>query len=281
MAKTNEKAVAVIGSGSVPNVAVKPSEKLSIGNVDASDIVIPRVKLLQAISPEVEEYDAAKPGHFWHTLASESLGPSLRFVPIIIRKSYVLWAPRGDQRGILARANDGEHWDVKDAFKVKPKGSAKEVIWSTECGTVSGSGLSRFGSSIPDDSNSQPAAALVYQFLAYFPDYPELSPSIILNTRSSIKPATQLVGKIQLRPANIFDQLYVMNSVKAEGAEGPYYNYQYISDGFPDKEVFEITQGLYHRFAEQTIRAADENEDVSASSRGATVGTDTGPNAKF
>ena len=84
-------------------------QKASIGNVDSSDRIIPRIKLIQAISPELQDYPEAKAGQFWHAIAQQNLGPTIYSIPIVIRKSYVLWAPRGDDRGILARAMDGIH----------------------------------------------------------------------------------------------------------------------------------------------------------------------------
>jgi hypothetical protein len=140
-------------------------KKASIGNVDSSDRIIPRIKLIQAISPELQEFPEAKAGQFWHTTAQQNLGPSLKAIPIIIRKSYVLWAPRSDDRGILARAMDGIHWDPADAeFTVKPKGSSQSITYRTRK-TVAESKLDQFGSSIPGDANSPPAASLTYNMM--------------------------------------------------------------------------------------------------------------------
>ena len=108
------------------------AKKSKLGNIDATDQIIPRIKLIQAISPELVEYNDAKAGTFWHTVACETLGDKLTAIPIVIRKSYILWSPRNDERGILARAMDGIHWDVPNAeFTVKPKGSPSSVTYNT------------------------------------------------------------------------------------------------------------------------------------------------------
>src|SRR3954469_13644268 len=104
--------------------------KAKIGNVDSSDRIIPRIKLMQAISPELTDFPDAKAGQFWHTIAQQNLGPSIRAIPIIIRKSYVLWAPRSEARSIVAGSMDGIHWGPADAeFSVKPKGAAQPVVY--------------------------------------------------------------------------------------------------------------------------------------------------------
>src|SRR6187431_2433159 len=243
-------------------------QKAKIGNVDSTDRVIPRIKLIQAISPELTEFEDAKAGQFWHTIAAQNLGPTIKAVPIIIRKSYILWAPRNDDRGILARAMDGINWDPANAeFTVKPKGSANSVTYKTK-DTVAESGLDMFGTSIPGDANSPPAASLTYNMLWYLPDHPDLSPAVIINTRSSVKPMQQLLSKIDAKTVPHFCQVYTIGSVQQKGAEGPYFNYTYNGAGFVDQETIKITESLYHRFAEARWTANEETADVSEGSNG-------------
>jgi len=240
--------------------------KAKIGNVDSTDRVIPRIKLMQAISPELVEFPEAKAGQFWHTIGQENLGPTLRAIPILIRKSYVLWAPRNDDRGILARAMDGIHWDPANAeFTVKPKGSAQSVTYRT-ADTVAESGLDQFGTSIPGDANSPPAASLTYNMLWYLPDFPELSPSVIINTRSSVKPMQQLLSKIDAKPVAHYVQMYNIGSVQQKGAEGPYFNFTYTGAGFvEDPELAAQCAELYEMFSKESWVASDEQEDEPAS----------------
>jgi hypothetical protein len=236
--------------------------KGKIGNVDSSDRIIPRIKLIQAISPEMTDFEGqAKAGQFWHSIAQENLGPTLKAVPIIIRKSYVLWAPRHDDRGILARAMDGIHWDPADAeFRVKHKGAVNEVVYQTKK-TVAESRLDQFGTSIPGDPNSAPAASLTYNMMWYLIDHPELSPSIIINTRSSVKPMQQLLSRIDSKPVPHFCQVYDIGSVMQKGAEGPYFNFTYTGAGFTTAEQAKITEEMYEQFSKGGWVANDEAEE--------------------
>ena len=252
-----------------------------IGNIDSSDLIIPRVKLLQAISPEVDSFDGAKKGEFWHTIASESMGSEIRAVPIILRKTFVLWSPRNDDRGILARASDGVYWDEQFrglSFEVKPKGSphpVKYTLGDRVMNSVDGAvPLSEFGSSIPGDDNSPPAAALTYQFLWYFLDAPEMSPAIIINTRSSVKPAKGLLSKIDLRPVDHFGQVFKISTVQEQSDDGPYYNYTYTADGYVgDSDVFDNLRAMYDRFNTVEWQANDETEDPEKASGGGKGGS--------
>jgi hypothetical protein len=236
-------------------------QKASIGNVDSSDRIIPRIKLIQAISPELQDFPEARAGQFWHTVAQQNLGPTIRAVPIVIRKSYVLWAPRGDDRGILARAMDGIHWDPPNAeFSVHPKGFPKPITYRTSK-TVAESKLDQFGTSIPGDNNSPPAASLTYNMMWYLLDFPELSPSIIINTRSSVKPMQQLLSRIDSKPVPHYVQIYTIGSVQQKGAEGPYFNFSYTGTGFADADHADTCAAMYERFGKGGWVANDESED--------------------
>lgn len=255
-----------------PNTSALPAhlqggKTARIGNVDSSDLIIPRVKLMQAISPEVTAFNNCQPGQFWHTIANELIGDKLRGVPLLMQKSYTLWAPRNDDRGILARAGEDGVWDNAGMeFIIKPKGSPHEIKYKLGKTvfekTGDGPAMSEFGSSIPGDKNSPPAASLTYRFLWYFLDFPEMSPAIILNARSSIRPGKDLLSKIEMKPVDHFAQVYEIGIVQEQGDEGPFYNYTYRSDGYvEDEAIYEKTKGLYERFRDTTFRTNDESED--------------------
>lgn len=243
-------------------------KKAKFGDIDSSDLIVPRIKLLQGTSPEITEFENAKVGQFWHTIAQESLGPKLRIVPLVLRKSTILWAPRGDERGVLARSSDNRNWDKgfeNLAFDVKLKDRKMPVRYET-LNNIAESGLDKFGSSNPDEPNSRPAASLTYNMLFYFPDYHQYSPAIVINTRSSIKAAKGLISKIELRPVDHFDQVFVMGTTDENGAEGPYKGYSYTADGYTTAEMHDITKSLYDKFEPTEWRASEETDDDSGSS---------------
>lgn len=239
-----------------------------VGNIDASDLIIPRIKLLQGISPETQTFDAARAGQFWHSMLDMPLGTSLPFIPIVIRKSYVLWAPRGDERGILARAPDAVNWDVKDEFEVKFKEIPEKIKWSTKAGTVQASGLDQFGTKNPNDPNSAPAATLQYNILGYFPTLAAdgAALAILLNSRSSVQPAKKLLSAIDLKPVDHYYQQYKVEVVKETKNGDDFFNYQYVSDGYvQDEALAAVTRSLFDRYGALNFRTNDESEDNEAS----------------
>lgn len=233
----------------------------SLGNIDNTDKIVPRIKLLQGMSPEVTEFDTAKSGEFWHSILNENLGKELRAVPIKVHKSWILWAPRGDERGILARANDAIHWDKPDQeFNIKFRKDPKTYTWKT-AKTVVESGLDQFGSSRPGDPDSTPAAALTYEFLWYFPELDDCA--LIINTRGSIKTAQRLISMVEAKPLDGFYQEYLIRSRVTPGPDGePWNNYEYVSNGYVDEETGARTEALHAAFKDVVVRANDEAEEA-------------------
>lgn len=250
--------------------------------METSDVLVPRVKLLQALSPEVEKFDNAKAGQFWHTLASELIGSELRFVVIMSRKRYILFAPRDDARGILARADDAKHWNPANAeFEVKLKGVGKPVIWKT-ADTVSESGLAEYGTFNPHDpDDNRPAATLIYEYLIFMPDYPDMSPALFSLSRSSIKPGKDLNGKILMRSNKVpqFGQVYKATIMKDKSPEGEFFNWQFLSHGHADQDVFEHCSSLAEHYKATSFRADDES-DLAGGDAAASVDTSK-VNGKF
>lgn len=283
--KAQEKFLPEVGSSSVP-AFMQGGKTTRMGNIDKSDMLVPRLKLLSGISPEVETFEKAKAGKFWHNMADEVVEDALggvQFVPIIMRKSFVLWAPRGDDRGILARSRDAIHWDPPEGeFRVKPKkAGGKEVTWKL-APTVAASGLAEFGSSIPDDPKSAPAASLTYEILAWLVEHPELSPVVILNTRSAVKKARQLISKIEGRPANHYGQLIRMSSVKETSPEGDFWNYAYQSDGYvTDEGLYHRLEAMYQEFQNINWAPSDMTEEQPEGGDGAPQGNVGGKSGKF
>lgn len=230
-------------------------------DMDSNDRIVPRIKLLQAISPELKAFQAAQEGVYWHSVLNEPLGADLRFVVIMARKSYVLFAPRGDDRMILARSADGKSWDrPNETFEVKIKGYPKPVVWATK-GSVAESGLAEFGSSVPGDQQSPPAATLVYEYLVYLPDHPDLSPALISLSRSGIKRGKDLNSKITLRATSMpqYAQAYRAVVTTEQAAEGAYNGWSFKSDGLVSERDFNTVLALAKSFETANFKASDED----------------------
>lgn len=244
-------------------------------NFDASDVGLPRIKLLQGISPECESFDDAKSGNFWHSGMDMNLGPEVRFVICSRRKYYILSAPLEDGQGVLARSDDFKTWDRKGKWLVKIKGQKNPVAWEITDTDVEKSGLAKWGTFIPGDDQSPPAATLFYSYLVILPDFPELGAVLLNLARSQIKQARKgLNDKIEMhlnagRPMQAL--VFTVKSVKAQHESGGYNNVAFSSAGFADEAIYltakRIGETVLNYRARDEARAADEDRTVKAESK--------------
>jgi hypothetical protein len=230
-------------------------------NFDQSDVVLPRIKLLQGISPEITTFDSAKVGEFWHSGMDINLGPKVRFVIADRRKKYLLAAPLEDGQGVLARSDDAVTWDRLGKWSIKMKGVKKPIEWEITDLDVLKSDLTSWGTSNPEDENSGPAATLFYDYLVFLPDHLDLGPSIISLARSAVKKAKKgLNDKIKLHETNgrpMQALVFEASSTDEQSESGGFKNWHFQSGGFNmDAALFQTARE--HIGALSTVRIHDE-----------------------
>lgn len=258
----------------------KGAEGLGMG-----DIEVPRIKLIQAISPEIKTHDMDA-GVFFHTITEESLGEELEIIPVFVSKAYILWRPRPpiDSGGMLARAMDGVHWSPSTGeFQVKTrKGQKEPTIWKLAA-TVAQSGLDAWGTSDPEDTGSPPAATQMINVAAILPAHLDLSPVVITLQRAGLKVGKKFAGKLKMSQIPIFGRKFMMRSVDDSSQAGAFKNYSFEGIGQlgeEDLDVYNMGKGFYESFkrmglnikdidnlqgeTDQPGAAGDEAEDGSA-----------------
>ena len=239
-------------------------------NFDSGDVVLPQIKLLQGTSDEIQTFDAAKPGHFWHSGADMDLGPEIVFIPCSRKKRYMLMAPMDDGQGVLARADDAKTWDRLGSWKIQV--DKKTIVdWKIDDLNVEASGLTKWGTYDPTDENSPPAATLFYDYLVFIRGREELGPAIVLLARSAIRKAKKgLNDKIEMqasagRPLQslAFTAQVVPDSA---GSGQDFFNWQFRMAGFADENEYnaakEIHDNLRHyAVADETSHAEKSSDD--------------------
>lgn len=268
------KEVATVGGGAALPAYLQQHQNEGSGlrGLDMSDFVVPRIKLMQGTSDEPKTFDDAKIGEFWLNVMDQPLGKEFDFIVISNRKRYLLTVPMGGTpTGILARADDGIHWSPPSGeWEVKLKGMRNSIKWKIEGdGTVRGSGLAEFGTANPEDPDSNPAATLFYDYLVMLPAHPELGPVLLSLARSAAKRARDLNGKIEFAKLPMQGLLFKATVSEETGAEGDYYNYAFVRNGFSTEEQFNACKDLADRYKE--YRGADEEGEV-AEAQGGTKG---------
>lgn len=257
----------IIPFGDMPDY-LKDTSSDKIGNLGEGDFKVPRIMMLQALSPEVKTYQGeAIPGEFWHNSAAKSLGSEFIFIPVIVNKRVILWRPRHEGGGMLAFSRDAVNWDMgaNQTFNVTlKKGDKNAVKWQTGK-NVPTSGLVDWGSSNPDEENSQPAATLTYEYLCYLPNNPELSPCLFGVSKTGLPNGKQLnTSLFMLRKPTASVAVRVWATEQSSGSD-TWFVPQFKTAGFVSKEVYEITSKLAEQHKD--YKAEYTQDEVPASDK--------------
>lgn len=240
----------------VPDWARKASSGASFGNIDPSDLKPPRLKVLAGQSPEVMDgVPGAVPGNFWITILNRNLGREITGTPILLRKSYQIWAPKipgSGQSGPLATASDGIHWDTPNqTFHVKFLGNPTEYEWRIGK-LVTDFGATKWGSSQHDDPKSKPIATLTYNTL-WVIDIPGGAPQLCVftNTRTGIGPTQNFMSTLRAMGADHYYQRYRIVVQRKTGPTGdPYFTYDYQFVGIlHDEEEGKAMRGIFESYS--------------------------------
>lgn len=281
-AESKEVAVKKESSNALASVPdfMKQDVGLGVEALGAGDMEVPRLIVLQSLSPEVVDGDE-KPGSFYHTILEEALGKELRMVIVYADIKYILWKPRHEGGGILARSDDGKTWTPPNAtFEVKPyKDQPKVVSWQTKP-TVAESGLDKFGSSDPNDPNSQPAATKMWNFVVVLPDHPEMGPMVLTLQRGMADVGRNFSGKLKMSGLPTFGQVYNATVRKENKGSGDFFSLSFNREkilGADDVEEYEYYKSLYQQFSSMGLNIKDiDNLQEGDAARGGKTDTPEG-----
>lgn len=238
-------------------------------NMSPEDIDTPRLKLIQGISPELEQYNKLRAGHFFHTAAEHIFDEPFRAVTLYYDRRFILWNPQDSGGGILARADDGIHWSPPNQeFEVKlnKKDGGHKVIWKT-APTVSESGLAEWGTQNPADPNSPPACTRMLNFLLAFPDFPDLMPAVFTFQRAGIRTGRKFLAKTKTVRAPLFGMIWTFSPTDETNSVGnSFKGVSVIGAGLvQDKALYDQYKGIYDQFSRTGMNIRDveglQNED--------------------
>jgi hypothetical protein len=249
-----EQALAVIQSDEVPDYI--KNEQRGSENVSTEDIVIPRLELIQALSPAVKEGDPgfiaeARPGMLMNSVTKQLYGKEVMVVPIVFMKQWLVWKKRK---------------------YIDPK-SGKEV--QTEGGF-----LGAFNS--PEDAKARAAEEPVDPAQIEIIDTPQhLCLLINFNSgtydevmlsmpRTKAKISRQWNSMIRLAGGDRFSRVYRITSAIEKKTKGDYYNFVVAQSGWPAKPIYNRAEKLWEQIQAGTRKVAmdvsdfDEADDTNA-----------------
>ena len=202
--------------------------------ISKEDLIIPRAKLLQALSPEVvEDAKQFQPGLIINSLTKEVL--PVEFVPVFKFTNWIRFNPRNS----------------KDP-NFDPLYGAGDIIWrSKDPLDPRVQEESQFGA-----NGEAPLATKFINFFCYFPGVN--MPLILSFSKTSLKAGRRLLSLAQFSGKDMFATKYKLASKQEIGEAGPYFVLNVDPAGAASEEEYAAGALLWEQFHTKPVQVHEE-----------------------
>ncbi len=221
MAKSKE--VATKGTSAVAEVSEQRG--FEAPGFTQEDLIMPRAKLLQALSPEIQDgVEGLSQGDLINSITQEKLSPE--FIPVFAFKNYVRFNPR--------KSTD-PNFD--------PEYEAGQIIWSTnDPADPRVAEQCVFG---PD--GEPPIAVTFFNFFCKFTNVP--MPIVVSFSKTSYKAGKQLFSMAKMLGGDMFSRKYKLTTLKEKNDIGTYYVLKVGVLGHVTEEEYAACSELWNNFS--------------------------------
>lgn len=193
-------------------------------NVNSEDLVIPRLEVLQDLSPQVDDSDpkyikGAKPGMLMNSVTGRIYGNNVAVVPVYFQKQFLLWRDRDAGGGFLG------------AF---PDPAAAEVRKNTE----------------KDKQSLQIIDTPIHYGLLVDRESGAVDEIVIAMPRTKAKISRQWNSMVRLAGGDRWDRVYMIGTAKEKNKKGQFYNYTITQSGYPMKRLTDQAEKVYATFVD-------------------------------
>jgi len=239
MAKSNavSKVEAFAVTDDLPDFLKKGSQR-GAENVGSEDVVIPRIELVQALSPARKKNDpayieGADEGMLFNNVTRELYGLDVVVVPVYYSKQYLVWKDRKQGggtngfRGAFMSKSDAEH------------------------------AISELAEDDLQISDTAQHFVLVYHNGKW-------SEAVLSMAKSKLKVSKRWNSLMRLTDTDSFSRAYKLSSVTETNARNEqYYNLNITVMGFVSKEVYEQGEKLYGVISKDGVKVNHDYDDVA------------------
>lgn len=210
--------------------------------VTVNDIILPRIDVLQALSPQLKRSESsyiegADQGEIFNTVSNEVYGSSITFVPVTFKREFIVWQDRklgGGFRGAFATEAEAEQ--------------ERRMLEN------------------PD--NHEVVETHVHFILLVHEDG-RVEEAVLSMSKSKRRVSRKLNSLVQMIPGDRFGRMYKLMAVEVSGPKGDYWSFDVSSVGFAPKHLWERGQEAYdaikrgERGIDRNVSEIDETGDAT------------------
>jgi hypothetical protein len=213
-------------------------------NIDRTDFVIPRIKLCQALTPEVVA-GKAKAGDMLNSLSGEHYGTSLEFIPLLHFKSRMFWQDREDGNAVLCSSDDAKSpKDINAAPKIAKK--LKILKFPATMELCTNCQFKNFDETEDSDKKKRPKCTMYYNFPVLIKG--DNSPSALTMSRTKLKVGKTLCTLAVQGNVDMFAKRYKLSTKLEKGDKYSYYNFVVEPIGWASEEEYKLAEALNASF---------------------------------
>jgi hypothetical protein len=211
---------------------------------DTDDVIIPRVKVIQTLSPERKEKEAEE-GDIINSLTKERLNEKV-FVPVFKFNNNINWRDRSDGGGILCIARDGKNGEASDGTHLICAACRKNEFDNSKQGR-----------------EAIPVCTKYINFFGFFAG--EKMPIILSFAKTNFKEGKKLYSLAKVSMQNMWNYGYTLTEKLMVKGGNEWYNIAAVPAGATNKEDRDFALEMFKTFRETIKTVAFDMDDQSVS----------------
>lgn len=199
--------------------------------VKSSDMVLPRLEIVQALSPIKETNPDAREGMLFNSVTQEILGEMAYFVPVYYKMEYLVWRDQDKGGGFLGSfPTSGEANDRRmEAIQAGDDPDDIEVVDTPV----------QYGLRVTPDGHFEQI--------------------VISMAKTKAKVSRKWNAMIQIAGGDRFSRVYKIGTFRDENKKGQkFFNFTVQPAGFTPEKVYREAERLYEILKTQDFRVAHE-----------------------
>lgn len=226
-------------------------------NVTMEDLVIPRLEIVQGLSPAVKKGDpgyikGAEAGMLNNSVTRELYGESVMVIPVYFMVQYLVWRDRKMAQNLGISSEGG----FFGAFNTEREARERAAAEGGEAKAIT----------IID--TPQHFCLLINQNTG------EVSEVMVSMPRTKAKISRQWNSLVKLNGGDRFSRVYALSADYVKNAQGDFYNFRIAAAGFPSLGLFKQAETLYNNISSGERRVVMDVSGLDEGGKTTSVGDD-------
>lgn len=197
--------------------------------VHLEDVVLPRIDILQALSPQIKRNDpkyieGAEQGKIFNTVTEKIYGDEVTIIPVFFRKEYLLWKKRSEGGGF------------RGAF---PSEEAAQYAQSQE-----------------EDAKALEIIDTAQHYVLVVGE--AIEQAVVSMSRSKMRVSRQMNSMIRMAGGDRFSRAYKLKAIEDSSDKGDYWNLKPVQLGYVTEDLYRAAEEMY-----EAVKAGTRSVDYS------------------